>query len=635
MLRRSARNKVEVKDAPLVPPVQPVVTVKRAANKRPKKALTVEPEFDPVPKPQRRRGKLRFITEMPLDILFEIFGQLYPLDLLSISRSSKALRDITLRKSAAFLWKQAFLNITPNPPPPCPDDLNEAQYANLLWGKHCFFCGISASVVAWQCRVRTCQTCIYTSKFTPLRGDESLAGELCCNWYFSASLGHVCLTSDLELLKTRLNELTEGPDKEDFILLSQQITKAKVQHASLCHNWEYFQKLRRKQGQKDARESRKNAILAKLKELGWSDELSKRTTLNDLSTLPAFKQSKELTERIWTNIEPELVAYLTEARSRRLQDERIVLLRNRISVLSAAAQKNLSDLPISEPRPRIFDLCAMPEYRAILESPSDTEITQGHFIELLSHLPEQMDRWHTSNVEILRRLLPSFKSGSKQQKPDTSSLDLCTTFFRCHSCREPISYPRILSHACIFKGPGNTEEEVDLLSLASHSDSWIHGHKGIAFDTEASNITAMLIKLGGRDPKTLTSGMMDELDARFECSRCPHPRQGRLVMTWKIALLHELEEHYGETLTPKSWKLLNAEDVIAAKELEAKSKKQPVPHLTCLKCNTLRAYTRREVEHHLRFQHIIESVEDNVIRHPDITIRMPPGAVRLRNNNDA
>lgn len=90
---------------------------------------------------KKRRGKLYLITEMPLDILFEIFGQLFPADVLHLSMSSKALRDILLRKSAAFLWKQAFLNMKITPPPPCPDDLNEPQYANLLWGKYCFVIG--------------------------------------------------------------------------------------------------------------------------------------------------------------------------------------------------------------------------------------------------------------------------------------------------------------------------------------------------------------------------------------------------------------------------------------------------------------------------------------------------------------
>jgi hypothetical protein len=55
------------------------------------------------------------MIEMPLDVLLEIFGQLFPVDLLNVSRASKALRDIILRKSVAFIWKEVFLNLK-NPP---------------------------------------------------------------------------------------------------------------------------------------------------------------------------------------------------------------------------------------------------------------------------------------------------------------------------------------------------------------------------------------------------------------------------------------------------------------------------------------------------------------------------------------
>jgi len=128
MLRRSARHKVE-EDTNRNPPDNPPAR-NAPPKKRTKKAVEPVNESTEI-KPQRRRGKLRFITEMPLDILFEIFGQLLPLDILNLSRASKALRYILLRKSAAFVWKQAFLNVPYPTPPPCPDDLNAAQYANL------------------------------------------------------------------------------------------------------------------------------------------------------------------------------------------------------------------------------------------------------------------------------------------------------------------------------------------------------------------------------------------------------------------------------------------------------------------------------------------------------------------------
>ncbi|KAJ6525748.1 hypothetical protein B0H19DRAFT_1042600 [Mycena capillaripes] len=635
MSRRSARlgHKIGAnRDSPTVPSTENSVP-----RKRTKKA--VEPELDGTreSKPQKSRGKLRFITEMPLDILFEIFGQLLPADILHLSMSSKALRDILLRKSAAFIWKQAFLNIRTSAPPRCPDDLNEPQYANLLWGKHCFFCGNSPTIAFWECRVRTCKPCVLTKNFTSVGRASSSASNtfetaknLCSkSWYSPRSREaamYVCVTSDIHIIQKRLVDLAETKsDYQDFVNECRAIDRKKIQHATLCQNWAYMQKHNRRRQLKDAGKSRQDAILAKLNTLGWSTELSDWKTKHSFLALPVVRQNKELTERIWAKIEPELVAYLTEVKRLRLERYRIDVLRTRIYTLASNVIKDLNALPISEVRLSIPDICVMPEYRAILERPSDTEITKDDFADLLPLLPEQAEQWRQSNIKLLLPLLPSASKRHGNKTLDTRPLDLCTTFFRCHSCREPISYPRILSHACLNKlgSQANTDNnEDDVLLQAFRSAPWIHGQKGIVFDTEASNITTMLIKMCGQDPKTLTSAAMDELDSRFECVRCVHPSQGRLVMKWRIALLHELEDHYGETLKATSWKLLDPAEVITAKEREAKGKKRAPPSLLCPKCNTYTTFTPLQMRDHMISTHAKKSFDP--VPHPDITIRMPP-----------
>lgn len=104
-----------------------------------------------------KRGKLRLITEIPLEILYEIFSHLSPADVLHLSQATKTLRELLLTRSAMAIWKcvcipntykgknvtrltlvhQAFYNATPAPPE-CPPDLNLIQYANLLYGRHCY-----------------------------------------------------------------------------------------------------------------------------------------------------------------------------------------------------------------------------------------------------------------------------------------------------------------------------------------------------------------------------------------------------------------------------------------------------------------------------------------------------------------
>jgi hypothetical protein len=53
-------------------------------------------------------AKLVSMTEMPIDILFEMFAQLELVDL-HLSRASKDLRNILITSNANFLWKLVYL----------------------------------------------------------------------------------------------------------------------------------------------------------------------------------------------------------------------------------------------------------------------------------------------------------------------------------------------------------------------------------------------------------------------------------------------------------------------------------------------------------------------------------------------
>ncbi|KAG5341400.1 hypothetical protein C0989_010766 [Termitomyces sp. Mn162] len=65
---------------------------------------TVE-EKPPERKIRGTRGKLKLITEMPFDILYETFSHLHPVDLLHLSQASKSLHDILLNRRAQSVWK--------------------------------------------------------------------------------------------------------------------------------------------------------------------------------------------------------------------------------------------------------------------------------------------------------------------------------------------------------------------------------------------------------------------------------------------------------------------------------------------------------------------------------------------------
>jgi hypothetical protein len=68
----------------------------------------------------------------------QIFGHLDPLDVLHLTRTTKALRDILMRRSALSVWKHALSNVEGLPD--CPRDLTEPQWVNLVFDTLCHVC---------------------------------------------------------------------------------------------------------------------------------------------------------------------------------------------------------------------------------------------------------------------------------------------------------------------------------------------------------------------------------------------------------------------------------------------------------------------------------------------------------------
>jgi hypothetical protein len=66
----------------------------------------------------------------------QISLQLHPLDLLQLSRVSKVFRSLYLSQPARAIWRSTLKDFVPELPA-CPSDLNEAQYASLLFEPSC------------------------------------------------------------------------------------------------------------------------------------------------------------------------------------------------------------------------------------------------------------------------------------------------------------------------------------------------------------------------------------------------------------------------------------------------------------------------------------------------------------------
>ena len=57
------------------------------------------------------------------------------MDLLNLARTCKSLRAILMHKSSRFLWEAALRQVEDLPP--CPADLTEPEYTNLIFYTRC------------------------------------------------------------------------------------------------------------------------------------------------------------------------------------------------------------------------------------------------------------------------------------------------------------------------------------------------------------------------------------------------------------------------------------------------------------------------------------------------------------------
>ena len=75
--------------------------------------------------------------------MLQIFSNLLPGDLVSLSRSTKSFRQLLMRRSSITIWQAARRNVPDLPD--CPPELSEPAYANLLFTTNCHVSAICSS----------------------------------------------------------------------------------------------------------------------------------------------------------------------------------------------------------------------------------------------------------------------------------------------------------------------------------------------------------------------------------------------------------------------------------------------------------------------------------------------------------
>ncbi|EJC98196.1 uncharacterized protein FOMMEDRAFT_23771 [Fomitiporia mediterranea MF3/22] len=123
---------------------------KKKPRKSSAKAITVQRQESKV-------GNHESFMNMPVDIFYKIANHLTPHDILNLSRTSKGLRSVLTSKKSENIWHAAREALEM---PECPPDLSEMQYADLVFGKHCYSCNKPrVRIVYYVHRTRLCAYC--------------------------------------------------------------------------------------------------------------------------------------------------------------------------------------------------------------------------------------------------------------------------------------------------------------------------------------------------------------------------------------------------------------------------------------------------------------------------------------------
>ncbi|KAF8810052.1 hypothetical protein BYT27DRAFT_7186905 [Phlegmacium glaucopus] len=526
-----------------------------------------------------KRGLLRQLVEMPLDVLFEIFGHLNPLDLLHVARTTKDLRAILMSRSSTSVWKHARSQF--HDLPDCPDDLSEPQYAELLFGKFCTFCqrNLSTNVVIWKARVRCCSKCVsnqfgsFTSVYQTLYPRRLLEYIETTSYVKFRNRGARENTIYPLQLHWRWEEeykaLQTTSDKADWVTQKIEERKSINAHAKLCEKWVESVKQAEEMEKTALIDHRKATIMERVKTLGWADELSKMGPYDHgLEKDPFIERTcqKEITDRVLPHVDIFINTFMEATKARRLRKERDTILQQRLPILRKIYDTCVSTYPVNSIIPSCADVYYDPFVQNLVTTPPlNATFTDEDLAAVGTAFPDIVLRWRKQTEE---KLLNMINQGYDIQNADESILQLATTVFSCRHCaNEPLTYPRVLIHHCATDRPSyhdSLDEDLPQIRRFLHCSNWNLGNI-ITFETKEIAALTEVINLCGLDPKSATAEDLDKQNAIFECLTCNDVRKGRYTLSWLGVFAHQ-RYHSQPVQTELTLKLLDDENAAKVRD---------------------------------------------------------------------
>ncbi|KAH8094711.1 hypothetical protein BXZ70DRAFT_1034141 [Cristinia sonorae] len=573
-----------------------------------------------------RRGSLENLPKMPLDVIFEVLAYMSPLDLLYLARTSKDFRALLMKRSSAAFWKAARANV--DDLPICPSLISEPMYASLLFENCCSGClKRNVNSIYWGIGARLCHGClpeltmrpnstVLVWKGTPVHSYScKIFREHVIPYSRSQGLkvfGDRWLVSDVELFK----QIWEATSEDKRAALLEERKALVSEWEALVPKfiqWTQARKEDRSNELAELKGNRREGILQKLADLGWSDELdrmSKSGAFDKLMVLANAKEPKQLTERAWNRIEPAVIGFLEKFKRERLFQELRDLLRPRFYSLRVFVQD--AAIPFREVFPSVREFSLLPSVRQILDVPK-TEQTAIQLEDLKPQLPALVADW---KAQVTAALVKVINNHAALKVPPNAGLEglaigafLCCSRDACKLSAEPASYPDVFPIACKTSMYGLPIPEVDP-TADDYTRLAAEDLRGCShqYSTWTFRIMVDIMSTYRCDPKTATIKEMDENQTRLictfkDCKSDVHIPGVQVIFGWRSAMYHALKNGR-ELSTFRVAEHLSDDTFQRVQELEAIASKQALhAHQRQL------TYRRDDLIEHLAKLHNIQEAD--------------------------
>lgn len=608
-------------------PSQAMPQTPMAKRRKLEKALPSKPKKSG---PGRRvQGRLQDMLSLPLDVLFGIFSELLPMDLLNLARTSNTLRQVLMSRKSTSVWIAARRNAGATVVPEPPEDMSEPAWAQLLFGPPvCSQCSArNIHRVDFALRRRLCTVCrkrnlIFSIKFRSQCPDlkESVMDLLPYTKIGGWAHGHASNSRfywkpDLYEMGKRVAELEQdvsegkpGAQKRlksfrvERILLVDSIIQGSVEF----EKWAELEAEAQILETQKRRTQRQDALRSRILMEGYDDA---DIDFIGIHNVPGSNVDKALTNDVWSRIRSKVNTTLSSARETRLLDDR----RRREKEHKSTAEQYYSELlrqvlPIQRLYlPALSQASELSCFRDLMDP--DREAQHAEWEHAATQLPLSLSEWMSGQMEHCTSLLPSQSAEAKAMEITLLSspsidrgrmlnfagqLDLATSVFH-HSGTNTVLIGRDACHAWKVGGQ---------LRFSARGAEAVH-----ALVQELRLVSA-----------SATAHTLDQLDKRFICGGCPEDTARR--HTWRSCVAHFVAET--DHVYPQ-WQVVSP-DEMASTSLVRRERSSNVPDYSfpieswlCNHCSDYLAPqtplrfgsrvtlgNKRDVIHHVKAEHNID-----------------------------